>query len=42
LGNPLAIKIQTSRHREFDGDSDPKTWLRTYSITVQAANGIMT
>jgi len=24
---------------KFDGDSDPKTWLRTYSIPVRAANG---
>jgi hypothetical protein len=24
---------------KFDGESDPKTWLRTYSITVRAANG---
>jgi hypothetical protein len=24
---------------KFDGNSDPKTWLRTYSIIVRAANG---
>jgi hypothetical protein len=24
---------------KFDGESDPKTWLRTYAITVRAANG---
>jgi len=24
---------------KFDGESDPKTWLRTYSIAVRAANG---
>ena len=23
---------------KFDGESDPKTWLRTYSIAVRAAN----
>jgi hypothetical protein len=23
---------------KFDGDSDPRTWLRIYSTTVQAAN----
>ena len=25
--------------KKFDGESDPKTWLRTYSIAVRAANG---
>jgi hypothetical protein len=24
---------------KFDGESNSKTWLRTYSIAVQAANG---
>ena len=24
---------------KFDGESDPKTWLRTYTITVRATNG---
>jgi len=24
---------------KFDGKSNPKTWLRTYSIAVHAANG---
>ncbi|RLM55154.1 putative gag-pol precursor [Panicum miliaceum] len=24
---------------KFDGDSDPRTWLRTYSIALWAANG---
>ena len=24
---------------KYDGESDPKTWLRTYSIAVHAANG---
>jgi hypothetical protein len=24
---------------KFDGDSDPMTWIRTYSIAVCAANG---
>jgi hypothetical protein len=24
---------------KFDSESDPKMWLRTYSIAVQAANG---
>jgi hypothetical protein len=23
---------------KFDGDSNPKTWIRTYSITVRTAN----
>ena len=24
---------------KYDGESDPETWLRTYSIAVRAANG---
>jgi len=24
---------------KFDGESDPRTWLRTYSIAVHASNG---
>ena len=24
---------------KFDGESNPKTWLRTYAIAVRAANG---
>jgi hypothetical protein len=24
---------------KIDGESDPKTWLRTYAIAVRAANG---
>jgi hypothetical protein len=24
---------------KFDGDSDPKTWIRTYSVAIHAANG---
>ena len=24
---------------KFDGESDPKTWLRTYSIAILATNG---
>ena len=30
--NPVGIE-------KFDGESNPKTWLRTYSIAVRAANG---
>jgi hypothetical protein len=41
LGTPIsffeAVSFPASIDK-FDDDSDPKIWLRTYSITVQATN----
>ena len=39
MNHPVARDRQAGRIEKFDGESDPKTWLRTYYIAVQVANG---
>jgi len=33
------VTFESVSIKKFDGESDPKTWLRTYAIAVRAANG---